>query len=65
MWHRVDLISTDVSEERVVSSFRVEEIARARKSVRRLLTDFSFTSPFFTILGFETKLPLILINYIN
>jgi hypothetical protein len=40
MWRRVDLLQTDVSEERVASIFRVEEITPVRKSVRRLLTDW-------------------------
>jgi hypothetical protein len=31
----VELVITDVSEERVASIFRVEEIMRTRKSVRR------------------------------
>jgi hypothetical protein len=35
----VAVVETDVSEKRVASVFRVEEITRARKSVRRLLTD--------------------------
>jgi hypothetical protein len=39
MWRRVGLVKTGVSEERVASIYRVEEITRARKSVRRLLTD--------------------------
>jgi hypothetical protein len=30
MWRRVDLVKTDVSEERDVSTFRVEEITLAR-----------------------------------
>jgi hypothetical protein len=30
-----EYITTDVSEERVASIFRVEEISRARKNVRR------------------------------
>jgi hypothetical protein len=30
MWHRVDIVLTDVSEERIASIFRVEE--KIRKS---------------------------------
>jgi hypothetical protein len=40
MWRRVGLLYTDVSEERVASIFRVEDIMRAKKSVRRLQTDW-------------------------
>jgi hypothetical protein len=39
MWRRLGLLSTDVSEERIVSIFRVEEITRTGKGVRRSLTD--------------------------
>jgi hypothetical protein len=35
MWRRVGFLQTGVSEERVASIFRVEEITEARKSVRR------------------------------
>jgi hypothetical protein len=35
----VDLLQTDVSEAIVDSIFRADEITRARKSVRRVLTD--------------------------
>jgi hypothetical protein len=31
MWRRVGLLSTDVSEERVASIFRVKERTRAKK----------------------------------
>jgi hypothetical protein len=33
MWHYVDLMYTDVSEEHVASVLRVEELMRVRKSV--------------------------------
>jgi hypothetical protein len=39
MWRRVHLVITDVSKEHVASIFRVEKYTRARKRVRRLLTD--------------------------
>jgi hypothetical protein len=34
MWNRVWLLYTDVSEERVASIFRVEEITLTKKNVR-------------------------------
>jgi hypothetical protein len=42
MWRSVGLLQIDVSDECVASIFRIEEILRARKSVRRLLTDWLF-----------------------
>jgi hypothetical protein len=38
-WHHVGLLQTDVLEERFASVFRVEEIRRARRSVRQLGSD--------------------------
>jgi hypothetical protein len=40
MWRRVGLLYTGVSEESVDSIFSVKEITQAKKSVRRLLTDW-------------------------
>jgi hypothetical protein len=39
MWRSVGLLQTGISEQRVASIFRVQEITRARKRVRRLLTE--------------------------
>jgi hypothetical protein len=39
MWRRVYIVLTDVSEERIVSSFRVEENPRARNQREQVLTD--------------------------
>jgi hypothetical protein len=36
MWHRVGILLTDVSEERIASIFRVEEIHERWTSVSRL-----------------------------
>jgi hypothetical protein len=44
MWRRVGFLKTDVSEESVSSIFKVEKLTQARKSVRRLLTDWHYSS---------------------
>jgi hypothetical protein len=38
MWRRVDIVLTDVSEERMASIFRVEEKRRKNPRARNLLT---------------------------
>jgi predicted transcriptional regulator len=41
MWHRVDVVLTDVSEERIASSFRVEGEIRKSESEKTVRTGAS------------------------
>jgi hypothetical protein len=43
MWRRVGIVRTNVSEERVASIFRVEEICGRKKNVSSRITDFIVT----------------------
>jgi hypothetical protein len=51
MWHRVDVVLTDVSEECIASIFRVEEKIRTSASEGTVRTDASRPFSFLAILS--------------
>jgi hypothetical protein len=54
MWHRVEVVLTDVSEERIASIFRVEE--EIRKSAREAsVRDVKSRSAFFIVTAVKTS----------